>query len=365
MHNILPFSSTAASSSPPLPGVAGSEKQLEYFWVSGAALRAIANYLPETSALIEERTKALSEEFQKLGHGSHEHAEDIEKIMSIAGTVTVDGNEIPLTEALGMIQESLRTAVKNILEVSKLAVSMAEQFEHALANLKQILGLVESIRKITRQTKLLALNASIEAAAAGDAGRGFKIVAAEVKELSEEISDLSARMETLIQSVSGNVSVSYRTLSELANIDMSGNILLQEKVDHIMNSILTQNKGFQQVMRDAVEHSRESARNISAMIVGMQFQDYVCQILGNSVNVLLGMAEVMDGYAGSEGGLPTAGEEASRLWKMFLLSDLRRHFVQELNKNRQFAYLAEALPAAAHVHDEAVGHNENDNIELF
>lgn len=364
MYNILPFSAAAKAPSS-LPGVADPEKQMEYFWISGAALRAIASYLPETSSLIEERTKALSEEFQKMGHNSHEQAEDIEKIMSVAGTVVVDGHEMPLSEALGKIQESLRSAVKNILEVSKLAVSMAEQFESALSNLKQILGLVESIRKITRQTKLLALNASIEAAAAGDAGRGFKIVAAEVKELSEEISELSARMETLIQSVSGNVSVSYRTLSELAKIDMSGNILLQEKVDHIMDSILQQNKGFQQVMRGAVEHSRESARNISAMIVGMQFQDYVCQILGNSVNVLLSMAEIMGNYAGAEGDLPTPEEEVTRLWKIFLLSDLRRHFVEELGKDGQFAHLIQMLPVAAHAQGASVGHDENDNIELF
>jgi methyl-accepting chemotaxis protein len=64
--------------------------------------------------------------------------------------------------------------------------------------LSEVGGIVESIAGIARQTNLLALNATIEAARAGDAGRGFSIVAAEVKKLAVDTQDATSRARAII-----------------------------------------------------------------------------------------------------------------------------------------------------------------------
>lgn len=343
---------------------AGQSAEEELFHVASCALKTMGGYLPGTAELIEQKTRALSEEFQKLADAAGQQAEHIGEVVEVVHSVHVEGREMDLGEALGIIRTSLQNSIRNILEVSKLAVSMAEQFHTALENLKQIQSFVQTIRKITRQTRLLALNANIEAAAAGEAGKGFRVVADEVKELSHEISELAARMETLITLVSNDVTKSYDTLCSVAAVDMTENIYIQEKVELIMQAIISQNQRFQLVMERAVKDSRNSAKVISEMIVGMQFQDYVSQTLSNSVNVILEIALLLEEMAGQEECAEDAETLADRLWQMFRLGELRGQFLrkleQEVATERVAARLAEQVaPPAGHTT------SSDESIELF
>lgn len=72
------------------------------------------------------------------------------------------------------------------LRVNQSTVTRREDMRRSAENIE---GVLELIQAIAKQTKLLSLNASIEAARAGDAGRGFGVVAGEVKNMSEQTND--------------------------------------------------------------------------------------------------------------------------------------------------------------------------------
>lgn len=147
----------------------------------------IATSLEEMSQTSEEIARSASQTFDASGALQ-------EKV-----SVNIEAN-LANSEALEQIST-------NMLEVREKASRMEEQ-------VSSISGILETINSLAEQTNLLALNAAIEAARAGEAGRGFAVVADEVRNLakgSKESSDRISNLLTDLQDASNNVVVSIES----------------------------------------------------------------------------------------------------------------------------------------------------------
>ncbi len=90
---------------------------------------------------------------------------------------------------------------------------LIQNTDHVKENTIQITSIVEMIKKVSGQTNILGLNASIEAARAGQHGKGFSVVANEVRKLSDETDEASSKIATYTK----NISKSVNTLIESLN----------------------------------------------------------------------------------------------------------------------------------------------------
>ena len=128
-------------------------------------------------------------------------------------------------------QQFIRRMAEEMHRVSEVVDTTATQVDGLDELSQRISGVVQVIREVAEQTNLLALNAAIEAARAGEQGRGFAVVADEVRKLAERTSASTVQITTTIadiqlqtRSVSGGMKQGVeRVASGTADLSMSAN----------------------------------------------------------------------------------------------------------------------------------------------
>src|SRR5690606_37342429 len=98
-------------------------------------------------------------------------------------------------------RQALQANMRAIGELSEKMRASSEAIENLNENTRNIEQILEVIKGVTEQTNLLALNAAIEAARAGEAGRGFAVVADEVSSLAQRTQQSAQEIETMIASL--------------------------------------------------------------------------------------------------------------------------------------------------------------------
>jgi methyl-accepting chemotaxis protein len=233
----------------------------------------------------------------------------VEKITSSIGQVAQRARETSAeSNQAGVLAENGARVVHNVSEqIHALAGSVTEnsrRIEELGERSREIGGIVGVIREIADQTNLLALNAAIEAARAGEQGRGFAVVADEVRKLAERTGvatvDISAKIEAIQRDTDGAVEGMHTSSQRLEEI-VSLSTAAAESLGKISAGTAAARRRVDEIVQATEEESRAGdaiARNVQQVAAMAEANRQVIGETSSDAHQLTELAERLHSLVG-------------------------------------------------------------------
>jgi len=240
-------------------------------------LRDTLSEVTQSADSVDTTARVIGSSMQSLGTKMDEYRQNANEIVKVInGMADAASSILTLSGTAGESARSADELVRNgvaqvnatasaISALDKASEKISTNASSLEKSAKEVETAVIAIRAIAEQTNLLALNAAIEAARAGEHGRGFAVVADEVRKLSEQVAQATTRIDDVLKRVSVDVNSTVSISKENANAVQEG--LQASKAS---SEIFIQIEQATAAMKQSVEAVREAADD-QQMLVGIVF----------------------------------------------------------------------------------------------
>lgn len=180
----------------------------------GDSSNQLASTSEEMTAVTEDSLRGVqrqNDEINQAATAINQMSAAVEEVARNAAAASTAAQDSSQSAASG--SKRVGETVTVITELHQAVGATATEIDGLAAEVQNISGVLDVIRGIADQTNLLALNAAIEAARAGEAGRGFAVVADEVRALAHRTQQSTAEIEKMIASIQGGASKAVNAMS--------------------------------------------------------------------------------------------------------------------------------------------------------
>lgn len=226
----------------------------------------------QTQALAQHLAKASTAQSRQIGSAT-------ESIGTMAGSIEeVSGNAERAAdvarysvEVAGKGGGAVRRSIEGMDSLRETIQDTAKRIKRLGESSQEIGNIVELINDIAEQTQILALNASIQASMAGEAGRGFAIVADEVQRLAERAAQATRQIDALVRSIQTDTHGAVQSMERSTTEVVSGAQLAQNagdaliEIESVSQQIASLVSNISSSARDQSQAGQSIARNMQVL----------------------------------------------------------------------------------------------------
>ncbi|MFP4267251.1 MAG: methyl-accepting chemotaxis protein [Spirochaetaceae bacterium] len=229
----------------------------------------------------EGATNALTEHVYSLAHSSRQVSNLIQEAL---GHITVE--EGGLKDDIEQLQRDARGISGLIQEFQSISDGYTTEMETIEGTMREVDSFTDSITDLAERTSVLAINASIEAARAGHAGKGFAVIASEVQKLAGNTKSIAEQINNTVENSVHKVRQSIeqygkRIENSVRQLEKSG-----EAHSVLIEKLTPQIENISRVVQESRELSETVTGDLNEVTVHLQYQDTVRQILEHMVEIL-------------------------------------------------------------------------------
>ncbi len=195
----------------------------------GGSVHGTAENLKDTASSTLLASKDIAKAIEEVAMGSTQMAQVVSDVNASVTLVQESSGDIQrsilnIVDCSGRLTTNCNSMKEKIESVNLSSENMTESVKNIASKIKstneviaQMVDIVKSIDEIASQTKLLSLNASIEASRAGESGRGFSVVAGSIRDLSEKTSEDLASIKMIIDDITADFKECADSIEEVVN----------------------------------------------------------------------------------------------------------------------------------------------------
>ena len=221
----------------------------------------------QTSVELLDAAKRQSIEIQDAGHS----------VLAMAGSMTKVSGEADQSalvarqslEAAGKGRQAVQDSIKGMNEIRDQIQETSKRIKRLGESSQEIGEIVELISDITEQTNVLALNAAIQAASAGDAGRGFTVVAEEVQRLAERSGEATKQIAAIVKTIQTDTQGAVSAMEESTRGVVEG-AKLSDAAGQALAEIGTVSQSLTELIENISDATRQQADSATSVAGKMQ-----------------------------------------------------------------------------------------------
>ncbi|HLK58093.1 MAG TPA: nitrate- and nitrite sensing domain-containing protein [Chthonomonadaceae bacterium] len=294
----------------------GSEQLTRSATDVAEAMRALHTEVDQVQRSSQVQQAALQQADTAMGRAS----EAMERVGASSTQMAISAQEAAALAEQG--GQAMQRAVESMVRLREQVDVSADKIHHLGEQSQQIGVIIEAIEQIADQTNLLALNAAIEAARAGEHGKGFAVVADEVRKLAERASGATQEIAQRIGSIQGTIAEAVAVTAS-SHQEVSNSARQSEEAGDTLHRIITAAHSVDGEVRSMQAITREMTGTVTEVLdkvaqikqVAMENDARVAEMAGRAAQVSTAISTVacvsQEAAAGAEEMSATSEEVAA------------------------------------------------------